>query len=504
LDSPDAEALLTRGGISVAEAQRINRFARGHPLALTLALASRGDGYGPDPEVGGGQRVVEELTRLYLSDVREPLTREALEAVSVVRRGTRSLLRAMLPHAAPVDAFERLLALPFVGTHRDGLRVHDAVQQAIAATLRAADPDRYSRYRRSAWRQLQTESHTAGGPDLWRYTADLLYLVENPVIREAFFPSDAQLLAVEPTRPDDEPVFSAICARHGGEQAARSLGAWWASQPEAVFAVRDRDGQMVGFYCMADASTLSPEILRADPIAHAWAQHVRRHPLAPGQHTLFYRRWLSLEHGESPSAIQAACWLDAKRAYMELRPALQRVYTTVCELSVYAPTIQRLGFRVVPECQVDLDGQRYATGVLDFGPGSVDGWLAGLVATELGVDEEPRLLDVDAHELILGERRVGLTRLEFAVMQYLHRHAGKAVSRTVLLENVWGYSYDGGSNVVDVVVRGLRKKLEDRAQVIETVSGVGYRLRLSAEPDLVHAPRPAGATRTPTAPRRRI
>ena len=113
--------------------------------------------------------------------------------------------------------------------------------------------------------------------------------------------------------------------------------------------------------------------------------------------------------------------------------------------------------------------------MLDFGPASVDGWLTGLVAVELGVGEGD-ILDVAARQLVLDERRIGLTPLEFDVMHYLTEREGTAVSRTELLADVWGYDYDGGSNVVDVVVRSLRKKLGERAALIETVRGTGYRL----------------------------
>ena len=88
--------------------------------------------------------------------------------------------------------------------------------------------------------------------------------------------------------------------------------------------------------------------------------------------------------------------------------------------------------------------------------------------------------DTEGEDAGRGEsarRRVPLTKLELAVFDYLQSHANKAVSRASLLEDVWGYSYTGGSNVVDVVIRSLRKKLGDRAAVIETVSGVGYRVR---------------------------
>lgn len=125
---------------------------------------------------------------------------------------------------------------------------------------------------------------------------------------------------------------------------------------------------------------------------------------------------------------------------------------------------------------VQADGDSYSTAMLDFGPASVDGWLARLVASELEIENEG-LLDAAARELVLNGRRVGLTRLEFGVMEYLDQHAGKAVPRIALLENVWEQHYDGGSNVVDVVIRSLRKKLGDKASMIEAVQGVGYRLR---------------------------
>ena len=73
--------------------------------------------------------------------------------------------------------------------------------------------------------------------------------------------------------------------------------------------------------------------------------------------------------------------------------------------------------------------------------------------------------------------RIGLTPLEYGVMAYLCDNEGKAVARTDLLDEVWGYQVDVGSNVVDARILSLRKKLGQRASMIETVSGVGYRLR---------------------------
>jgi DNA-binding response OmpR family regulator len=91
------------------------------------------------------------------------------------------------------------------------------------------------------------------------------------------------------------------------------------------------------------------------------------------------------------------------------------------------------------------------------------------------------ILNVEAHELTVGGKHIGLTPLEFDLMHYLTQHEGKAVSRDELLNAVWGYEYDGGSNVVDAMVRSLRKKLGAHASCIETIPRVGYKLRWKAD-----------------------
>lgn len=138
--------------------------------------------------------------------------------------------------------------------------------------------------------------------------------------------------------------------------------------------------------------------------------------------------------------------------------------------------VEKLGFRPLPGAAAQLDGVDYTSVVLDFGPGSVDGWLASLVAAELGVDDEPELDDA-ARELAVQGERISLTPLEFALLRHLREREGKAVARPELLREVWGTEFTGGSNVVDAVVRSLRRKLGPAAPAVETVRGSGYRLR---------------------------
>ena len=80
------------------------------------------------------------------------------------------------------------------------------------------------------------------------------------------------------------------------------------------------------------------------------------------------------------------------------------------------------------------------------------------------------------YEVRFGEEPVQLTKKEFDLLLYLMTHRGKAVTRDELLENIWGYEYTGDTNVVDVYVRYLRHKIEDRfgVRMIQTIRSVGY------------------------------
>ena len=464
------------GGSPWTEAPRLNRIARGHPLALTLATAGAAEHPELALEDAALTRVVDELSRLYLEDVQDELARRALEAASVVRRATEPVLSAMLEQEDGAEALRRLLDLPFVDAGRDGLVVHEAVRDAIARFLSSASPNRYRAYRRAAWRALRAEAREAGATELWRYTADMLYLIDNPVVREAFFPSGTQPLAVEPAAETDAGAIASIAGKHEGPEAAALLERWWTEEPETFSVVRDRDGTVAGFLSVFEGHQLKRSIVGGDPILEAWARDLAVNPLPKGQVALGLRRWLDADAGEGPCATQAAAWLDVKRTYMALRPALRRMYVVVQDVPTYWPVVEKLGFRPLPDSEAALDGTEYASVVLDFGPGSVDGWLASLVADELGIEEDPEL-DEEARELAVDGKPVPLTPLEYGLFRQLREHEGKTVTRRELLRDVWGTEYAGGSNVVDAAVRSLRRKLGAAALVVETVRGSGYRLR---------------------------
>jgi DNA-binding response OmpR family regulator len=113
--------------------------------------------------------------------------------------------------------------------------------------------------------------------------------------------------------------------------------------------------------------------------------------------------------------------------------------------------------------------------------------LLARVRTRLRVNgtEEPGVLsagdvrlDLRTRRASVDERTVELTAREFALLETLIRHADQVLSREQLLSHVWGYYFDPSSNLVNVYVNSLRKKLGPN--VIETVRGIGYRLRVQS------------------------
>lgn len=89
----------------------------------------------------------------------------------------------------------------------------------------------------------------------------------------------------------------------------------------------------------------------------------------------------------------------------------------------------------------------------------------------------PISVDPRAHETFVNGQKVRLTLKEYELLCLLMRSRGAVLTRDVLLESIWGYCTESETRTVDVHIRTLRQKLGDAGEMIETVRGVGYRLR---------------------------
>lgn len=96
--------------------------------------------------------------------------------------------------------------------------------------------------------------------------------------------------------------------------------------------------------------------------------------------------------------------------------------------------------------------------------------------TKLGFDDLE--IDLITRRVVRDGRRIELQPREFSLLEFLLRHQGQVVTRTMLLERVWDFHFDPGTNVIDVHVSRLRKKLDDGSHksLLHTIRGAGYRL----------------------------
>jgi two-component system OmpR family response regulator len=110
-----------------------------------------------------------------------------------------------------------------------------------------------------------------------------------------------------------------------------------------------------------------------------------------------------------------------------------------------------------------------------------------LIRRSTGAAETTRLtagdltLDLVTRRVTRGGREIELRPREFALLEYLMRNAGRVVSKTMILAHVWDYSFDPGTNVVDVLVFRLREKIDKHFEhkMLQTVRGMGYVLRVA-------------------------
>lgn len=99
------------------------------------------------------------------------------------------------------------------------------------------------------------------------------------------------------------------------------------------------------------------------------------------------------------------------------------------------------------------------------------------------------VLDVTRRKVVRGADTIELAPKEFGILEYMMRNKGRPLSRTMIVEHVWDMDYDGLTNIVDVYIRHLRSKIDDRwtQKLIHTVRGIGYMIEapeknLAAQP----------------------
>ncbi len=105
----------------------------------------------------------------------------------------------------------------------------------------------------------------------------------------------------------------------------------------------------------------------------------------------------------------------------------------------------------------------------------------GKLPQQVTLQVDDLVLDRIEHKVERGGKRIELTSKEFALLEYLMRNAGRCITRAMIIEHVWNISFDTTTNVVDVYINYLRRKVDENAprKLIQTVRGTGYVLGAS-------------------------
>jgi hypothetical protein len=469
LPRAESDAAVAAAGLSAEIAERIWRLSGGHPLGLRMAIhAARTGSLGTARDAG-------ELANAILRAIGDSDLRRAVEACAIVRRANRALMSAILETEEPIplSLLETVEALPFATRDAEGIYIAEPVRRAIVEWMSGVEAERYQRWRKTAADWIVSRLRAAGRSGRWRHMADLLHLLEQPSLRNAFFPPEEEAPPVEPARAQDfNQIFEIAELRNGPDERAR-IEVWAQCLPHRFSVARGSEGEVLAFYLFARQDDPHSGLGAIDPLFAVWQAHLAANPV-DGE-ILFIRQMSARANGAHPPG-RTACILDLKRNYIE-RWGMARIYCYA--FADDRDLLHRLGFRPLEQARTGLPD----TMVLEVPGGDIIGWMSALV------DAGPRemahgdKLDFarDRREIVVEGRAIELTPLEAQVLGELIDRAPAVVRREDLIERIWRRAHVG-SNVVDTVVRTLRKKLGPRRDCIQTVAKAGYRYARSDTP----------------------
>jgi hypothetical protein len=463
--------LLASLGVGGSDAEQLVQLTGGLPLALRLAAAAARD----TPDAAAFEAAFPTVASLIAGVFLDPLApdlRAAVEALAVVRRGTLDVLRAMDPTIQRTTLGE-LAALPYVDVTAHGLALHEAVRSPVAMVMRGVDPSRYAAHRRAAWGAVTDQLRRARLTEVGRHTADLLYLVDHPLVRRTFFPPTRAAAPVEAATARDREAVAALARAQLPPTRAETMAGVAAAAPARVRVARSPDGAPAAALVTVDRTALASDLVARDPVAKAVRSHLRHRPVAPSRDVLVVLAAIASTTGEPPGARLAPLWLDLARTCLERGEHLGRVYVAAGADQLLT-TFGALGYEPLPGAGDESTDGKLA--VLDLGAGGVAGWLSRLAGEQVGRSVRALTFDPDLRRVRCRDGDpVTLSELEFRLLRHLVGLDGRPATRAVLVREVWGHTDAGGSNVVDAVVRTLRRKLGPSAPLVATVRGVGYR-----------------------------
>jgi hypothetical protein len=298
--------------------------------------------------------------------------------------------------------FAWMRRLPFVAPGPSGLYLHDLVRDVLVADLRWRHPPRHAEL------HLRARQHYLGRlqePDPTMQTAallDLTYL--HPDLR-AFLqaPADALPLRVTPLRTGEEPLLVDLVARHEGPESADIAAGWLQREPAAWLVVRGSADEVLGAVCLLKLETMGEREVAADPAVAAAFDELRNHPpLRPAETATLVRYWLSRDHYQAVSPVQALIATQLARHYLTT-PALAVTMLSFANPVGWEAFCAYVDQRRAPQGDFTVGGRTYATFVHDWRTVTPSAWVKRLSLQEVGATPVPAPPVDRSGVLVLGE-----------------------------------------------------------------------------------------------------
>jgi hypothetical protein len=308
----------------------------------------------------------------------------------------------------PLSLLEAVEALPFATRDAEGIYIAEPVRRAIVDWMSGVEPERYQLWRKTAADWIVSRLRAAGRSGRWRHMADLLHLLEQPALRNAFFPPEEEAPPVEPARADDfDQIFEITELRDGPDERAR-IEVWAQRLPHRFSVARGLEGEVLAFYLFARQDDPHSGLAVVDPLFAAWQAHLAANPV---EGEVLFIRLMSARANEVHPAGRTACVLDLKRNYIE-RWGMARIYSYA--FADDRDLMHRLGFRPLEQPQTGMPD----TMVLEVPGGDMIEWVSALV------DAGPRGMTLgdtldfarDRREIVVEGRAIELTPLEAQVL----------------------------------------------------------------------------------------
>ncbi len=378
LPAEQARSLLTARGVDQTTAQRIQRWAGGSPLALTLAAETS------DWSAGTGLQQPELLRRLVdrlVDEERDPVRRRALETAAVARVTTPGLLAVTLDVGDAAEAYAWLASRAFAAPLGDGIALHDLTRKALRADLRRRDPSG----ERDLTRRVIDHLYAHALRDDLELSLDLGDLTDDADIRAGWVPDQALAAYVSAVGPAEvDALVPAVAARHGAEYA-EALRVVVAAAPSRAAVVQDPAGGVRGV-CVSMTAANAPAAAHDDPLLGPWLAHAAAERVEASSILIRDVIDLSAEPGSLQALVNVTAFTRAGLANPRYCYS-----AALAEDHQQQAFLQALGATRLAELDAVVGGVTWEAWRLDYGPdGFLDFQRADLYR-QLGLQPPPSL-----------------------------------------------------------------------------------------------------------------